>query len=93
MSCRRFDELHMLSTDHPLDPTEQAEFDAHLAQCPPCVARMKDYVVTSQLLHGLRAIEAQEDEVLPPLAPSLVERILTARRDVLRGSQRRSETA
>ena len=80
MNCARFDELHEASVVSPADADLPAALeartgmDAHLAECPACRARLQNYVVTTQLLRGLRIDE--ERAPAPPLAESLVQRIL-----------------
>jgi anti-sigma factor RsiW len=85
-SCARFDELLMASVDRTLDGAEHAEYDAHLAACPPCVTKLQQYVLTTQILQGVGVFE--ELEAAPPLAESLIERILTARRTAEREGRR-----
>ena len=78
MSCRRFDDLLQASIGRALDAGEQAEFDAHLGDCPSCVAHLKDYVVTVQVLQGFAELEAVQPAA--PVPENLVQRILVARR-------------
>jgi anti-sigma factor RsiW len=77
-ACQRFNDLWVTSMDGALGEAEHREYDAHLAACPACVTRVQQYVVTTQILQGLRAVEDAEEA--PPLAESLVQRILAARR-------------
>lgn len=76
MTCNRYDGLLVASLDQALAAADQADLDAHLAVCPPCVQRMTEYVVTAQLLRELGA--AEEVEVCPPLPERLVLRLLAA---------------
>jgi anti-sigma factor (TIGR02949 family) len=46
--------------EHQLSPEIQAEFEAHLTECPDCVAQLRTYESTVNLLRSLR------DDDLPP---------------------------
>jgi anti-sigma factor RsiW len=60
-----------------LPPGEQAEFDRHLAECPPCVAFLQNYRAT---IKAERAAYADPRAGAPPQAPQeLVRAILAAR--------------
>jgi len=79
MNCREFTEfLHeYLSGNLPAD--ERAAFDAHLAECPWCVAYLDSYQKTIQLEQA--AFAAADDEPPPADAPEeLIQAILHARR-------------
>ena len=83
-SCADLDALHRAAAGLPLGSADQAAFDAHLAQCPACVARVKNTVVVTEVL---RRLEPQEGDAAEsprvtevPLREDLVQRILTARR-------------
>jgi hypothetical protein len=78
MNCLRFDDLLEASLTGPLAPPDQADFDAHLAECPVCVVSLKHYVVTTQVLQCLGAVESVE--VAPPLPERLVGKILATRK-------------
>jgi hypothetical protein len=80
--CARFDDLWTASLDRALDGAEHAAHDAHLAACPACVRRVQEYVLTTRILQEVKAFE--EAEAAPPLAESLVTRILAARRSAQR---------
>jgi anti-sigma factor RsiW len=78
MNCREFTEfLHeYLSGNLPAD--ERAAFDAHLAECPWCVAYLDSYRKTIRLE---QAAFAPDDEPPPADAPEeLIQAILHARR-------------
>jgi len=77
MSCRHSQDLFLSSLDAPLTAPEQATLDQHLAQCPPCVGRMRDTIALRQVLGGLGGIETRKQT--GPLSEALVQRILTAR--------------
>ena len=83
MNCTRFDELHEASVAAPAESATvsgaadaRAEMDAHLAECPACRARLQNYVITTQALRALGALEDLASP--PPLAEPLVQRILGA---------------
>jgi anti-sigma factor RsiW len=75
--CQTFEVLHRASADGPLDATRQAAFDAHLADCPACVAKLQNYVLVTEVLKRLET----DDQLRPvPLAEGVVQRILAARK-------------
>jgi anti-sigma factor RsiW len=79
MNCREFTEfLHeYLSGNLPVE--ERATFDAHLAECPWCVAYLDSYKKTIQLEQA--AFTPADDEPPPADAPEeLIQAILHARR-------------
>jgi anti-sigma factor RsiW len=43
VTCRKFIEFLMEYLNGELSPQEHAEFEAHLAECPWCVAYMQTY--------------------------------------------------
>jgi anti-sigma factor RsiW len=76
LSCREFVEFLDDYLAGALPPEQRAAFDAHLAQCPSCVAYMNSYRAAVRL--GRAALEAA---TLPPDVPEqLVRAILEARR-------------
>jgi anti-sigma factor RsiW len=91
MNCVRFDSLLEASITGPLALAEQAEFDAHLAECPACVVNLKHYVITTQTLQCLGAVETTE--AAPPLPERLVQRILVSRAAAQQARRRGSATA
>lgn len=88
MSCPRFDQLLQASSFRPLEGAEHAEFEGHLLACGACADHLRGYVLTTQLLQGLKAYE--DSEAIPPLRSGLLERILAAR---AAEAPRRHETA
>jgi anti-sigma factor RsiW len=58
-----------------LPPDVRSAFDAHLAECPDCVAYLRSYEDTIRLARGAGA-----DPVPAPVPTSLVRAILAARR-------------
>jgi predicted anti-sigma-YlaC factor YlaD len=87
MNCDRIDDLLATSFDEPLAPGEQAHVDAHLAECPSCANRLVGTVKTLQVLRAIARVE--EEEVVPPVPESLVQRILSSRTAVGRDEVRR----
>lgn len=77
MNCERFDNLLEASLTDPLGPVDQAEFDAHLSACPACVVTLQHYVITTQALQALGALESVEET--PALPERLVQKILAGR--------------
>jgi anti-sigma factor RsiW len=74
MTCRDFIEFLMDYESGVLPEAERAVFDAHLAECPPCVAYLRTYRDTIQL--GQAAHRSQPPENIPQ---ELVHAILAAR--------------
>jgi predicted anti-sigma-YlaC factor YlaD len=87
MNCDRIDDLLATSFDEPLAPGEQAHVDAHLAECSSCANRLVGTVKTLQVLRAISRVE--EEEVVPPVPESLVQRILAARTAVGRDERRK----
>lgn len=56
---------------------QRADFDAHLAVCPSCVAYLKTYEETIKL--GKMAFGHPDDQVPPEVPEELVKAILNAR--------------
>ena len=78
VTCRDFVDFldDYLSGSLPED--RRAEFNAHLAQCPSCVAYMKTYRASIEL--G-RAVLTRSEEAVPEEVPEeLVRAILAARK-------------
>lgn len=77
ITCREFVEFLDDYLDARIEGERLAEFNNHLAGCPPCVTYMQTYRETTRLA---RAALAPSDP-LPDSVPSgLVEAILAARR-------------
>lgn len=78
ITCREFVEFLDDYLDGRLEGERLAEFNNHLAGCPPCVIYMQTYRETTRLA---RAALVRSEEPLPESVPSgLVEAILAARR-------------
>jgi anti-sigma factor RsiW len=78
MTCRDFIEFLLEYLSGGLSADEHAILDAHLAECPWCVAYLKTYQETVKL--GTAAF-AQLDESVPEEVPEeLVQAILATRR-------------
>ena len=43
ITCRELVEFLWKYLDHELDEEQRRKFDAHMAECPPCVAYMRTY--------------------------------------------------
>ena len=82
LTCREFAEFLMAYDDGELPPAERARFDAHLAECPDCVAYLKSYRITVAL--GRRAFADEDADAGDEVPEELVQAILAARR---RGSR------
>ncbi len=76
MTCRELVDFLMDYEDGELPEAQRVSFEAHLAECPPCIAYLDSYRETVRL--G-RAACADEDEPADA-PPELIEAILAARR-------------
>jgi anti-sigma factor RsiW len=77
MTCCRLLAFLMDYLDGGLSAAERAEFEAHLARCPPCVAYLQTYQDAILLCKSAHA-----ENNVPPLEPmpeELVQAILAAR--------------
>jgi len=77
MTCRDFIEFLMDYLSGELSADERAIFDAHLAECPWCVAYLKTYRETVAL--GKAALAEPEKGVPADVPEDLVRAILAAR--------------
>ena len=77
MTCRDFVEFLSEYFSGELTTTERAEFEAHLAECPECVAYLDTYRKTIQL--SKPACAHPEDRVPDDVPEQLVRAILAAR--------------
>ena len=77
MTCRDFVEFLSEYLSGELAKLERAEFEAHLAECPACVAYLDSYRKTIQLLKAASA--HPEDQVPEEVPEQLVRAILAAR--------------
>ena len=55
LSCRELVELVTAYREAALPPEEHARFEAHLAQCPPCIHYVEQLDLTVRALGGLNA--------------------------------------
>jgi anti-sigma factor RsiW len=77
MTCRTFIEFLTEYLEGELSPAEKAEFEAHLAECPWCVAYLQTYQETVRL--GKAALAESETPVPPEVPEELIQAILAAR--------------
>jgi anti-sigma factor RsiW len=78
LTCREVADFLMAYDDGELAAAQRAAFDAHLAECPDCVAYLQSYRATVAL--GKRAF-ADEDGAAAEVVPEeLVAAVLAARR-------------
>lgn len=77
ITCRDFAEFVWAYITDELPPPERSEFDAHLADCPHCVAYLDSYRKTVEL--GKDAFDDLDAPVPPDLPGELVDAILAAR--------------
>jgi anti-sigma factor RsiW len=78
MTCRDFIEFLMEYLSDGLSAEERAIFDAHLAECPWCVAYLKTYCETVVL--GKAALAEPEKGIPEDVPEDLVQAVLAARR-------------
>jgi anti-sigma factor RsiW len=77
LTCREFADFLMAYEDGELSAAERARFEAHLVECPDCVAYLRSYRATVAL--GRKAF-ADEDAHAGRHAPEdLVRAVLAAR--------------
>jgi anti-sigma factor RsiW len=77
VTCRDFADFLSEYVAGELGVAERAEFEAHLAECPACVAYLDSYQKTIQL--GKTAYDHPEDQVPDEVPEQLVRAILAAR--------------
>jgi anti-sigma factor RsiW len=78
LTCRDVADFLMAYEDGELAPAERGEFDAHLAECPDCVAYLESYRRTVAL--GRRAFADDEASAAEHVPEELVQAVLAARR-------------
>lgn len=76
MTCRDVLDFLMDYVSGGLSPEERAIFDAHLAECPPCVAYLHSYQQTIRL--GKALASSPQPHSIPE---ELVQAVLAARRE------------
>jgi anti-sigma factor RsiW len=77
VTCRDFAEFLSEYLSDELSGVERAEFEAHLAECPPCVAYLDTYQKTIQ--SGKLAYAFPGDQIPEAVPEELVQAILAAR--------------
>jgi anti-sigma factor RsiW len=78
MTCREFIEFLTEYRAGELSAEQRRTFDAHLAECPWCVAYLKTYEQTIRL--GKLAYAEPEEAVSASVPEELVQAILAARK-------------
>jgi anti-sigma factor RsiW len=78
LTCRELVEFLMAYDDGELAPPERAVFEAHLAECPDCVAYLDSYRRTVAL--GKRAFADEAASARGAVPEELVAAVLAARR-------------
>jgi anti-sigma factor RsiW len=76
MICREFNGLLVDYCSGDLTPDDRARFEAHLAQCSPCVAYLRNYEETIRLSKA--AFHHPSDAVITDVPNELVRAILAA---------------
>jgi anti-sigma factor RsiW len=77
LTCREFVDFLMAYEDGELPAAERAAFDAHIAECPDCVAYLESYRTTVAL--GKRAFADQDAAAGDHVPEELVTAVLAAR--------------
>ena len=78
MTCKELIDILVDYVSEELEPEKQAEFDDHLAICPPCIVYIKTYRATIRI--GKEAMRPPSEQVPLEIPESLVQAILAARR-------------
>ena len=78
LTCREVADFLMAYEDGELAPEARAEFDAHLAVCPDCVAYLASYRTTVAL--GRRAFADEDAAAAQHVPEDLVAGVLAARK-------------
>lgn len=76
LTCRELADFVMAYLDDELAPAERRDFEAHLAECPDCIAYVRSYRATVELGRTRGG-----DDAVPEMPEDLVEAILAARRE------------
>jgi anti-sigma factor RsiW len=77
LTCREFADFLMAYEDGELSAAERARFEAHLEDCPDCVAYLASYRATVAL--GRKAFEDDDAAVGTHVPEDLVRAVLAAR--------------
>jgi len=78
LTCKQLIDFLDGYVEEELSADERAEFDRHLALCPPCIAYLESYRATVRL--GRSALAPSEEEAPNDVPEALVHAILAARR-------------
>lgn len=76
LTCREVLDFLLAYLEDELSPGERFAFDRHLVVCPSCVAYLRTYRRTVELVHGAWNDEEAAEEALPA---ELVAAVLAAR--------------
>ncbi len=79
MTCKQVIDYLADYTAGSLPALEQAAFDRHLAECPPCVAYLQNYRATIRLGHA--AYPDSDVAVAERVPEELIRAILASQRD------------
>lgn len=77
LTCREFADFLMAYESGELPAGERDRFDAHLDECPDCVAYLRSYRATVAL--GRRAFEDEDADARGHAPEDLVRAVLAAR--------------
>ena len=75
MTCRDFAGFLLKYLDDELPDATRRQFETHLAECPDCVAYLRQYRDTIRLV-----ATAGDDEVLAPMPAQLAHALVAAAR-------------
>jgi anti-sigma factor RsiW len=78
LTCREFADFLMAYEDGELPAAERGRFDAHLDECPDCVAYLASYRATVAL--GRKAFADEDAEARVHAPEELVRAVLAARK-------------
>jgi anti-sigma factor RsiW len=78
MTCREVLDFVMAYLDGELPLEVRAEFDRHLAACPPCIDYLQSYRRTLELAR--QSLPSSAEEAVPPIPDDLVRAILQSRK-------------
>jgi anti-sigma factor RsiW len=77
VTCREFVEFLLQYLEGELSSSRRGLFDAHLSECPWCVAYLQNYAETIKF--GKAALMATKEPVPDEVPDELIEAILAAR--------------
>jgi anti-sigma factor RsiW len=79
VTCREFVEFLLDYDAGALSAQQRAVFEAHMQECPPCIAYLETYRHAVRL--GKVAFDASEEDLPDEVPDALVRAILAARRE------------